>query len=219
MNCNVVKQKMRGMNGAMRKRAKPEADMFINSNIMISMDQKIRHRSNYMKKHNENMKKVQIMDYSNKEAAGGNNYNNMGPNTSNQVHINQSRRRILNDFTKTPEDRHRTLSVDYLVNHNLNDALKVAAPNSLRYDLSNHQQAKIDPNNGMSTPNSVYNLPQINNNGSVERHNRAAEHSQRRFQTLNTPRQMQTLEQEGPTMYDNISQRDSGSRPRRLFLN
>ena len=170
------------------------------------------------------MQKVRIMGFSNKVAAGVNNYNNMGPNTSNQVHINQSRRRILNDFTKTPEDRHRTLSVEYLVNHNLNDALKVGAPKApLRYDLSNPHQTIIDPNNGMTSSNSAYNLPQINNNGSVERYNRAAEQSQRQFQTLSTPRQMKIMEQEGPTMYGNNSQRDSGNTlnlgSRRFFRN
>ena len=55
---------MRGMNGAMLKRAKPEADMFINSNIVISMDDKSRLKSHYQKKHSDNMNRMKIIDYS-----------------------------------------------------------------------------------------------------------------------------------------------------------
>ena len=49
----------------MRKRASPEADLHINSNIIIAMDEKARLRSNYMKKHSESVQdREQTVDYS-----------------------------------------------------------------------------------------------------------------------------------------------------------
>ena len=66
---------MRGMNGAMLKRAKPEADMFINSNIVISMDEKKRLKSHYQKKHSDNMVSKKIIDYSQRLPAGVQNWN------------------------------------------------------------------------------------------------------------------------------------------------
>jgi len=59
----------------MRKKASPEADLHINSNIIIAMDDKARLRSNYMKKHSENMQSLKIVDYSQRTAAGVKNFN------------------------------------------------------------------------------------------------------------------------------------------------
>ena len=44
---------MQGMQGAMLKKKYPQADLHMNSNIMIHMDQKPRLKSQYMKKYSE----------------------------------------------------------------------------------------------------------------------------------------------------------------------
>lgn len=109
---------MRGFEGSMRKRAKFEADMHINSNIIISMDEKARHRSQYMKKHG--LQRSDIIEQTQKMAAGVQNYLvNSSPGSQNP-HINQSRRRILNDYTKSPEQS-RATSLEQLANRNLSD--------------------------------------------------------------------------------------------------
>ena len=43
---------MHGANGAMLKKKFPHQDMHMNSNIVINMDEKARHKSQYMKKYN-----------------------------------------------------------------------------------------------------------------------------------------------------------------------
>ena len=53
---------MRGMQGSMRKKTNFGADLHINSNIVIAMDDKNRLRSNYMKKHSENMQNSVIIN-------------------------------------------------------------------------------------------------------------------------------------------------------------
>ena len=54
----------------MRKRASPEADLHINSNIILAMDDKSRLRSNYMKKHSDIINKNTIVDHNMRMAAG-----------------------------------------------------------------------------------------------------------------------------------------------------
>ena len=49
----MAAREFRGIEGAMLKRAHPHADMHINSNIILGMDEKARHRSNNMQKHGE----------------------------------------------------------------------------------------------------------------------------------------------------------------------
>ena len=149
---------MRGMNGAMRKKPKQEADMFINSNIVISMDDKKRMRSHYQKKHSENMYSKQVIDYSQRVPAGVTNFH--GQVNGGQVvggHINQSRRRILNDFTQSPDRQNRNGSVEHIVNRNLNEALRTNNQQTMmlpsRYDLSNQKSVMVGP--GYSAQNQM----------------------------------------------------------------
>jgi len=51
---------MKGMQGAMLKKKFPEVDLHMNSNIVISMDDKARMKSHYMKKYTDSIKSVNV---------------------------------------------------------------------------------------------------------------------------------------------------------------
>ena len=89
---------MHGVEGSMLKKKMPHVDMHLNSNIVISMDEKPRLKSHYMKKYNERLNKV---DYNKRDPppAGSRNFMRADVSVEQQpAHLNHSRRRILNDY-------------------------------------------------------------------------------------------------------------------------
>ncbi len=90
--------------------------MFLNSNIVISMDEKPRMKSQYMKKYNERLKKVTV-DPADSRPAGTRNFVRADIAVDEPAHLNNSRRRILNDFVS----RRPTNSGDRIGNRNATD--------------------------------------------------------------------------------------------------
>ena len=108
----------------MLKKKFPEVDLHMNSNIVIHMDEKARLKSNYMKKHNENVRNIKI-NALDAPAAGARNFLRFEPNAD-QKHLNPTRRRILNDFISRRND----FSLEAMANRNKSDLLKNPAAGS-----------------------------------------------------------------------------------------
>lgn len=97
------------------------ADLHYNSNIKISMDEKARHKSQYMKKYAEEHQKRNSLHTLESRPAGTINLLRTGAGVGDDPHLNASRRRILNDFiTQRPRG-----SLEIIANRNANDLLKI----------------------------------------------------------------------------------------------
>ena len=93
----------------MLKKRHEEGDMFLNSNIMIQMDEKRRMKSHYMKKYNERLKKVQVTQFD-PRPAGTRNFMRADISVDEPAHLNPTRRRILNDYvSKRPDHSNESL--------------------------------------------------------------------------------------------------------------
>ena len=111
---------MSGKDSPMVKKKFAEVDMHLQSSIVITMDDKSRLKSHYMKKYNEQLrnKKTVRINLLDKRPAGTLNFSR-NDNSNGQKHLNGSRRRILNDFVSGRSGQ----SLDVLANRNSNLSL------------------------------------------------------------------------------------------------
>lgn len=101
----------------------------MNSNIVISMDQKNRHTSQYMKNVKNNIKEEEVK--AGAEPAGSGNLKKFtldGGGNHGGGHLNMSRRRILNDFASSPDNKSKDTGLNGLVNRNRANILKMPMP-------------------------------------------------------------------------------------------
>lgn len=99
---------MQGIQGSMLKKRHQEGDMFHNSNIVISMDEKPRMKSLYMKKYNHLLKKVNV-GAADSRPAGTRNFMRPDISVDEPAHLNPTRRRILNDFVSKRDPSNESL--------------------------------------------------------------------------------------------------------------
>ena len=107
-----------GTQGAMLKKKFPHADLHMNSNIVIHMDEKPRLKSQYMKKYTESVRSDNLQRIQARPAGTI----NFRRGHDEQKHLNNSRRRILNDFV-TPQQNASLLEVH--ANRNKSQLLKM----------------------------------------------------------------------------------------------
>ena len=103
----------------MKKKMFLDADLHLNSSVVLAEDGKARHKSDYMKRFHDSREETKIKIEAEK-AAGVKTVVHKKPTAANP-HLNISRRRILNDYLAPSTNSPMTL--DAIANRNRSPAL------------------------------------------------------------------------------------------------